>query len=657
MPASLDIHASITMICRNNRAGGSLKLVAGICVFLIVLTWLVFGQTLGHQFVNYDDPKYVYQNPEVTRGLSLHGIGWAFTHIHSRNWHPLTSISHMLDCQLYGLKAGGHHCTNVVLHTFGVVLLFLVLRETTGTLWCSAFVAALFAIHPLHVESVAWVSERKDVLSGVFFMLTLAAYVRYVRKRSLAIYLLVALLFALGLMSKPMLVTLPFVLLLLDYWPLNRALATAGKLQSDPPMDGFAVAKVRCQRIEGGRLETQNVSNLILEKLPLVLLSVASCLVTLVVQRRVIGAMQHVHFLSRMINALLSYLAYVYEMFWPARLAVFYPYPFGPVSVWLLTAAVLVLCIITVGVFKLRQKYPYLLTGWFWYLVMSVPVIGIIQVGGQARADRYTYLPHIGLYLAVTWAASDLFASWRHRREILATAAATAIVALAWCAHLQASYWKNSESLWIRTLSVTSNNANAHINLGSALLEKGLIPEAISHYQRAVALDPALPQAHRNLGRALFQQGDVDKAIMHWRKTLSIDPDDAEAHIGLGDGLMQKGLTEEAIAHYERSLQIESQPPALLNGVAWLLSTFSEKQFRNGARAVELARQADEFAQGKDPIFIRTLAAAYAESGRFNDAIAAAQRALKLAQAKGDSTLANKLQMDIDLYRMNFPLR
>src|SRR3984893_2916895 len=447
-PAHFDAHCS--------RASGSFKLVLGICVSLALLTWLVFGQTLRHDFVNYDDSEYVYANPEVTKGLTLHGIGWAFSHVHADNWHPLTSISHMLDCQLYGLKAGGHHCTNVVLHMLGVILLFLVLFEMaggpssprdesvsprrpdrTGNIWRSAFVAALFAIHSLHVESVAWVSERKDVLSGVFFMLTLAAYVRYVRKPSLASYLLVALLFAFGLMSKPMLVTLPFVLLLLDYWPLHRGPATAVKLQSDPPMDEFAVAKVRCQRIEGGRLEIQNVSNLILEKLPLVLLSVASCLVTLVVQRRVISAMQQVHFPSRMTNALLSYLAYVYEMFWPARLAVFYPYPFGPVSVWLLTAAVLVLCIITVGVFKLRQKYPYLLTGWFWYLVMSVPVIGIIQVGGQARADRYTYLPHIGLYLAVTWAMSDLLSSWRHRRMILTTGAATAGAALAWCARLQ----------------------------------------------------------------------------------------------------------------------------------------------------------------------------------------------------------------------------
>jgi protein O-mannosyl-transferase len=481
------------------------------------------------------------------------------------------------------------------------------------------------------------------VLSGVFFMLTLAAYVRYVRKPSLVSYLVVGLVFALGLMTKPMLVTVPFVLLLLDYWPLNRCRTSEVGSQSS--------------NIEIGKFETQNFISLVLEKIPLLLFSAASCLVTIIVQRQVIGAMRQVNFLSRMINGLLSCLTYVYDMFWPARLAVFYPYSPGPVSIWLLAAAALVLCVITVGVFALRKRYPYLLTGWFWYLGMLVPVIGIIQVGGQARADRYTYLPHIGLYLAVTWAVSDLSSWWRHRRMILATGAVAAIIALAWCAHWQTSYWKNSESLWIRTLAVTSNNANAHNNLGSALLEKGRIVEAISHYQTAVKLDPAFSQAHRNFGRALFQQGDVDRAIMHWRKTLSIDPDDAEAHIGLGDGLMWKGSTGEAIAHYERSLQIESQPPAMLNDLAWLLSTCSDKRFRNGPRAVELAHQADELADGKNPTFIRTLAAAYAESGRFDEAIAAAQRALKLAQVKGDSALASKLQMDIDLYRMNFSLR
>ena len=675
-PDHFDAHCS--------RASGSFKLVLGICVFLALVTWVVFGQTLKHGFVNFDDPKYVYQNPEVTRGLSLHGIGWAFTHIHSRNWHPLTSISHMLDCQLYGLKAGGHHCTNVVLHTFGVVLLFLVLRETTGTLWCSAFVAALFAIHPLHVESVAWVSERKDVLSGVFFMLTLAAYVRYVRKPSLASYLLVALLFALGLISKPMLVTVPFVLLLLDYWPLKRFTMQTVATNNSALFHWL------------NRLPT--TSRLMLEKVPLLLLSVGSCLVTLVAQGHAVGSLERLPLIPRAINAIMSCLSYIYQMLWPARLALFYPYPSGRLSIWPFVLAIGLLIAITAWALKLRNRRPYFITGWLWYLVMLVPVIGIVQVGSQAHADRYTYLPHIGLYLGVTWAVSELSASWRHRRVILAAVAGVTLIALTSRALAQTSYWKDSESLWSHAIAVTRNNAVAHRKLGNALfdkrqldraifhfqeclkiyselgqggsgaafarnglgnalLEKGLIADAISQYRKALEVISDYSDAEYNLGLALFREGRIDEAITHWQKTLSFDPGHADAHASLGHALLRKKLTGDAIAHYERSLQIAPQSTPILNTLAWVLATSSDAQLRNGARAVELARQADELAQGKDPIFIRTLAAAYAESGRFNDAIAAAQRALKLAQAKGDSTLANKLQMDIDLYRMNFPLR
>ena len=689
-PAHFDAHCS--------RASGSFKLVLGICVFLALITWLVFGQTLRHDFVNYDDSEYVYANPEVTKGLTLHGIGWAFSHVHADNWHPLTSMSHMLDCQLYGLKAGGHHCTNVVLHMLGVILLFLVLFEMTGgpssprdesvsprhpdrtgDIWRSAFVAALFAIHPLHVESVAWVSERKDVLSGVFFMLTLAAYVRYARRPSLANYLLVALLFALGLMSKPMLVTVPFVLLLLDYWPLGR-LTTPTSAGSRSKSLGWLNRRSALQK-------------LMLEKVPLLLLSAASCLVTLVVQKQATISIELLPAWVRLYEGLVSCLSYIYQMLWPARLALFYPYPSGRLSIWPFVLAIALLTAITAWAIKLRNRRPYFITGWLWYLVMLVPVIGIVQVGSQAHADRYTYLPHIGLYLGVTWAVNDLFARWRHRRMIFATGAATAIVALAWCAHLQTAYWKNSESLWTHTLAVTRNNTLAHRQLGdflferrrfdgalfhfqewlriesfhpsaiahnaigNALLEKGLTDEALFHYQKSLELNPNYPDAEYNLGLALFREGRIDEAITQWQKTLSFDPGNADAHVRLGHALLRKQLTGDAIAHYEKSLQIAPNSTPILNTLAWVLATSSDAQLRNGVRAVELARQADELAQGKDPVFIRTLAAAYAESGRFNDAIAAAQRGLKLAQAKGDSTLANKLQMDIDLYRMNFPLR
>jgi len=647
-----------TMIPRNNETSGSGKLVLGICILLAAITWLVFGQTLGHEFINYDDREYVSENAEVTKGLTLPGIAWAFTHVHSSNWHPLTTISHMLDCQLHGLKAGGHHCTNVVLHMLAVVLLFLVLREMTGgpsrtgNIWRSAFVAAVFAIHPLHVESVAWVAERKDVLSGVFFMLTLAAYLRYVRRPSVASYLLVALVFALGLMSKPMLVTLPFVLLLLDYWPLGRFRAQASATSSPTSLHWLDRRSIQWR--------------LILEKFPLLLLSAASCMATLVAQRQSMSSIENLPLPPRVINALLNCSIYIYQMFWPSRLAVFYPYPAGPLSAWLLASALTLLSVITVGAFMLRKECPYFITGWLWYLGMLVPVIGIIQVGIQARGDRYTYLPHIGLYLLVTWAIADLLVSWRHRREILTIGAVTTIIVLARCAWVQTSYWKNSELLWSHTLAVTSGNATAHRDLGTVLLKRGQLDDAIFHFQASLKIRPDVSRgrydrdnarSHYHLGYALDQKGLLSEAISHYRKAVELWPDNADSEYILGMALSQQGHIDEAIACLQKSLEIAPRSPATLNSLAWALSTCSDAQLRNGSRAIELAEQANQLSGGKNPVFIRTLAAAYAESGRFNDAIDAAQRASQLAAAKGEAALASQLRMDIDLYRMNFPRR
>ena len=376
-----------------------------ICLGLVAVTWAVFGQTLAHDFVNFDDHVYVYENPLVVRGLSIEGIIGAFTHTHALNWHPLTTLSHMLDCQLYGLKAGGHHLTNVILHTISVLLLFLVLKQMTDGLWQSAFVAALFAIHPLHVESVAWVSERKDVLSAVFFMLTLAAYARYVRVPSAPRYLLVALLFACGLMSKPMLVTLPFVLLLLDYWPLGR---------------------IGGQKSEVG----SRLRRLITEKIPLFALSAVSCIATLLTQRQGPNTIDQLPFLWRLNNTFVSYVTYIWQMLWPARLAVFYPHPNDRLPLLEVTAAIAFLVGVSLLVTYLRRTKPYLVTGWFWYLGMLVPVIGFVQVGEQAHADRYTYLPQIGLYIMIAWTVGDLLleSTSRVRRALVGVAAAIAIV-------------------------------------------------------------------------------------------------------------------------------------------------------------------------------------------------------------------------------------
>jgi protein O-mannosyl-transferase len=618
-------------------------LAATICVFLAIITWIVFAQTLRHDFVNYDDDHYVYQNAKITSGISLSGIGWAVSHVHSENWHPLTTISHMLDCQWYGLKAGGHHFTNVLLHTIAVILLFLVLREMTGALWQSAFVAAVFAIHPLHVESVAWVAERKDVLSGVFFMLTLLAYVGYVRAASIGRYLGVVLLCALGLMSKPMLVTLPFVLLLVDYWPLNRCQTSDVRRHKG----GF----------ESTRVEKHSLARLIVEKIPLVALSIISSGVTLLAQKQAIGWIEELPLGWRLENAAVSYVLYVWQMLWPVKLAVFYPHPENRLPMWEIILALVGLIAVTAGIFSLQKKRPYLVTGWLWYLVMLVPVIGIIQVGWQGRADRYTYLPQIGLYILIAWAVADLSVSWRYRREILGTSAAIIIVILIWRAWIQTSFWRNSETLWSHTLAVTSDNDVAQNNLGIVLLAKGRLEEAIPRFEAAVNLRPENAPAHDNLAKAFLQKGQIAEAMLHYRKLLEIQPENVGARNILGTVLVQQGRVSEALELWEETLAIEPENGDAMANIAWVLATSPQESLRNGARAVELAEQALRLSGGKNPLIFRTLAAAYAESGRFPEAIENAKRALELANSQGNVGLVTELQNTIVLYQAERPLR
>ncbi len=676
-------------VCRRDRSLTGRRQVPSrsqtvlVYLSLAAITWLVFGQTVRHDFVNFDDHVYVYDNPLVTRGLTINGIVGAFTHAHARNWHPLTTISHMLDCQLYGLNAGGHHFTNLALHTIAVLLLFRVLRVTTGALWPSAFVAALFAIHPLHVESVAWVSERKDVLSAVFFMLTLAAYVRYARAPSLGRYFIVALIFTLGLMSKPMLVTVPFVFLLLDYWPLRR------------------FDKVPLLKSRGGIVGWLNrrPNYLFLEKTPVLVLSGLSCLVTIRAQDSATGLLEQLPFTWRLNNALLSYIEYLRQTFWPTRLAVFYPHPNNALSIWQITLATTFLLAISAMAILLRKKRPYVLAGWFWYVGMLVPVIGIVQIGEQGHADRYTYLPHIGLFLLIVWTAADFSTAWRVRREYLWLVATATIAILSYGAVVQTSFWKNSEGLWNHTLSVTSNNDFAHNNLGflylrrgeldkaishfktalkirsgnsetrynlgtalvhtnlaNALAREGRPEEAVRHYEEAIKLRPDYGDAYYNFGSMLFQQGRIDDAIAQWQKTLATQPNDAGAHTSLGNAFLQKGWPDKAIAHYQKALEIDPREVNARNNMAWVLATSSDASIRNGAMAVSLATQAVEISGGKDAIFYRTLAASYGECGKFADAIAAAEKGREIAISRGDSHLARTLERDIALYRADTPL-
>jgi tetratricopeptide (TPR) repeat protein len=635
--------------------GASRWITPGICLFLAASTWLVFGQTLRYDFVNYDDPTYVYQNAEVTKGLTIHGIILALTHVHAGNWHPLTSISHMLDCRFYGLNAGGHHFTNVLLHTAAVILLFLVLRQMTAALWPSAFVAALFAIHPLRVESVAWVSERKDVLSGVFFMLTLGAYLRYVRKpSSLPRVLLVVLLFALGLMSKPMLVTMPFVLLLLDYWPLHRfaqLFSTKAGARPDHWWERLSIF---------GRLAW--------EKIPLLVLAAVSCRLTLLAQKQSAQGILYYNIRSiswtgesplarRAINAFVACMGYIWQMIYPLRLAPDYPRDATRLSLVEITFAVALIVFITAVAVILRKTRPYVITGWLWYLGMLVPVIGVINVGWQTHADRYTYLPQIGLYLLITWSIAEISTSWRYRREILGAGAGVIITALTWFAWIQTSYWQDSESLWTHTLAVNSDSDAAHNGLGTVLWEKGRREEAISHFEKAVNIRPWYVTAQNNLARALFLQGQLKEAIAHLQTSLQSQPDNTETLKILGAVLFQAGRVKEAIAQWEQTLEIQPADWEAKNSLAWVFATCPDTSVRDGRRAADLAQEALRPSGGKNPWIFRTLAAAYAESGRFAEAIDAAQRGLELAAAQGNSALAESLRSNIALYQSNSPLR
>jgi tetratricopeptide (TPR) repeat protein len=605
-----------------------------VCIYLVAITWLVFGQTLRHDFVNYDDDAYVYQKPIITSGITLPGIAWAFTHVHARNWHPLTTISHMLDCQLFQLNAGGHHFTNVLLHSIVVVLLFLILETMTGAIWRSAFVAAVFAIHPLHVESVAWIAERKDVLSGVFFMLTLAAYLHYVRKQTAGRFATVAILFACGLMSKPILVTLPLVLLLLDYWPLHRIVdfRTAGKL--------------------------------VVEKIPLLALSAASCVATVIAQGELTGEMEPFPLTWRINNALVSYLTYFWQMFWPVRLAAFYPHPENRLPLWEIIFALVFLIAMSSWAIVLRRTRPYFIVGWFWYLGMLVPVIGLLQAGMQGHADRYTYLPQVGLYLLVAWAVCDLLKSWRYRRELLGISATIALAALGWKAHAQTPYWRDSESLWKHALAVTADNQAALNNLAVLFEERGQLDSAISYYRQSINVQSSsgharhsmgLARAHVSLAGVLLRHGQIDDAIAQTEAAIKLQPRLADAYAALGNAFLQKRTMSEAIMHYEKSLAIAPQSIVALNNLALILATCPDARFRDGHRAIELAKQADELSGRNNPSIVRNLAAAYAETGRFKEATETAKRAMKLALAQKNAALVNDARVDIDLYGLNLP--
>jgi len=561
-----------------------------ICIALTLATVVAFEPLSHNEFIGYDDGHYVTENPYVQSGLTGKSILWAFTSLHGEisYWHPLTWLSHMLDCELFGLNPLGHHLTSLLFHIANTLLLFWVLKRMTGAVWQSAFVAAAFALHPLGVESVAWAAERKNVLSGFFWMLTIAAYIRYAERPCIGRYLPVVLALCLGLMAKPTVVTLPFVLLLLDYWPLDR-------------------------------FQWKNLRFLVCEKIPLLFLAAVLSAVTFFAQKG-IGAVAPADKLGlnlRLANAFVSYIRYIGKIFYPAGLAVFYPHPLRSLPLWQPIVCLFILVVVSAAVIYVGRRY--LVVGWLWYLGVLVPVIGLVQVGNQAMADRYTYLPAIGIFIMLTWGITELLAGWRFRKIVFSAAGLIFIILILYT-RTQLRYWRNNFTLYEHALKVTANNYVAYNNLGAAFQSEGMLEEAIGHYRRALRIRPDYFFTHCNLGSALQSQGRFSEAAGHYQYALGLKP------------------------HY-----------IPLNNLAWLKATHADPDFYDPEEAIHLAEQACELSDYRKPDILDTLAAAYAAAGRFSHAIETAQKAMDIAESAGQKALANEIRKRMELYKAGQP--
>ena len=631
-PSSAQLQPAASSQRRESKSEISVKRTAfsawnlWICLALIALNVFIYASVWHYEFIDYDDPAYVPKNPAVAGGLTLQAVKWAFTSGSTGNWFPLTWMSHMLDVQIYGMNAGGHHLTNALLHIASTLLLFELFCRMTGALGRSAFVAALFAVHPLHVGSVAWVAERKDVLSTLFWMLTIWAYVGYTKQPRLGRYCCVLGLFALGLMSKPMVVTLPFVLLLLDIWPLRRVWPPAGPLYRD--------------ELSPSTAQPSTWFRLSLEKLPLLILAVASSIVTLSVQQQAgaVAGLDKFPLGHRVMNALVSYVVYIRKMLWPARLAPFYPSARSLVG-WWVAGAIFVLAAISVAVIRGARQRPYLAVGWLWYLGTLLPVIGLIQVGTQAMADRYTYVPLIGLFLIAAWGAPELL-SGLGCRTIVLPAAGLVILACALTARSQVKYWHDSTTLWRHALEVTEGNYLAHNNLGVSLADQGELDEAVSHYLEALRSKPDYVLAHNNLGIALAAQGKLEAAIAHYREALRFQSDYVGAATNLGNALEVQGKHEEAIAQYSAALRLQPDFVLAHSGAASALEAEGKHEEAIAEYSAALRLKPD-FPEGHN-----NLGAILAKQGKVDEAIREFSEALRFKPNYADAknNLAAMLQ-------------
>jgi tetratricopeptide (TPR) repeat protein len=704
-----------------------------IMALLAAATFAVFWQVSRHEFVNYDDPAYVTFNPMVQQGLTWPGVAWAFGELHGEAtyWHPLTWLSHMLDCQLFGLKPAGHHLTSLLLHTLNTVLLFVVLRRMTGRRGPSAMVAALFALHPLQVDSVAWIAERKNLLSAFFGLLCLWAYARYAEAEgwlknpesgiqhatatntqhathntprasifhppSSIFYLLSLVFFALGLMSKPMLVTLPFALLLLDYWPLGRLKLPWFEVQCSPPGSLASAAA-----------KPPSVWRLLLEKLPFLALSAASSMVTIRAHES-LGALVSAEELPvpyRLANAVVACALYLRKLVWPVDLSVFYMHP-GRWPAWAVVGSALLLLAVTALAVWQGRRRPYLIVGWLWFLGMLVPVIGLVQAYVQAMADRFAYMPAIGVFVMVVWAAAEWSAHWKRQGRSAGFQSALqgkwlrghelhmlAALVLAGCivmTSLQLRHWRNSITLLQHTVAVEPGSFVARVMLGNALLERHQLDGALREYQaaqrlrpdyseawlhagvvfteqgrpgeaipcllKAVQLAPGWPEPQRRLALALLRQGRSAEARAAYQKLASLMPATAEGCRDLADMLAEGQQYAEAVHYYREALRLKPDFDAALNNLAMLRASCRQPEFRNGREAVQLAEAACRLSQRRNPSFVGTLAAAYAEAGRFPEAVKTIREAQALARASGANDLLPIQARMLQEFRAGRPFR
>ncbi len=640
---------------------------------LAVVTITAYWQVGGLEFNRYDDYDYVVENPMVRNGLSPASVRWAMTTAYFSYPHPLTWLSHILDCQLFGLNAGAHHVVNLLFHVANTLLLFAVLLRLTKAMWRSAFVAALFALHPLHVESVAWIAERKDVLSTFFWLLTMLAYVQFVEQPSRLRYWLALACFGCGLAAKPMLVTLPCVLLLMDFWPLKRA---PGVQAGSGPAPAVSCLK--------------GWWRLVFEKIPFFALAGIAALITLVVVRTKgrIATEEAVPWALRLANIPISYVRYLWKTIWPDQLAVIYPLP-AHWPLWQVVASSMVVIVLSVWALLQARRRPYLLFGWLWYLGTLVPTIGVIPVGWQAIADRYTYVPLIGIFAAVTWGLADALPTWARKRAIIGAAAVVVLVACAVRTWFQTQCWQNTQTLFASAVANTRDNRIAHYNWGCTLLIEGKareaeeqfravvrinpradnaqnnlgralclqsnLTEAIEHYEAALQANPRLEAAHFNLGIALKALGRDDEAISHLAATARLSPGHVETYTELCELLVQHGRVSDAIEGYRRALRYSPDSAILLNNLAWLLATSERAELRNGTDAVRYAERACQLSEYRLIPMVGTLAAAYAEAGRFDEAIMTGEQTRDLALAAGQTNLAEINARLLEIYRTRRP--